>query len=753
MASKELKLIISAQDKTLAAFNSVKGSLDSIGINFKQMAKVGTVAFTAIAGAVGFSVKEAIKAQTAQNRLAQLLKVTNNATEEQVAVLLDQAEALEKVGVMSKDNIVTAQSQLATFDLQIDSIKALTPSIMDYVVAEKGMSASTEDVRSLTNGLAQALNGNFSSLTKTGFVLDDVTKNLISNGTELERAEALASVLDSTYKDFNKTATETAEGSLILLNRSFGDIKEEIGKAFLPILKQLVDKLLPVLEKIKVWAEENPKLLTTIIVVSGAIAGLITNIGLFGLAIPNIIKGIGLLKVAFKLLGIAIHSSMGLIGLALLAISAYIYMVVKNWESIKKGAEIIWTAISDFFVKIFNTIKDTIVNTWNNIETFFVDKWNAIKNKAIEIWDSISNFFKTTLDNIKNFFTDFWNSISTIDGLEKMLEKVASQLLKLQSMLITYLVDTWSSWIESLLQFFADLWNKTYDGLSNWLKKVGEWFASLPDKFTTWLDNTLIAFGQWSIDVENSIKTGMGNWLKSMSDWFHSLPKSASEWLNQTWTSIKEWFMNLFTTSESVEATNKASVDMVNSMVESLDKNKLALIGKWSLIIIGVILSLPALLVVSILTFITQIILKMVQNLQEKAPEIKKALVDMFVNAFNAVIDIVTEKLNWIASKISSVISSIGSIGTKVSNAVFGGGKASGGFVSSNKSYLVGEQGPEIFSPSMSGSIIPNSKIGGGGNYININITGNTIQTADDITELVNEGLNRALRLNNQLSY
>ena len=50
-----------------------------------------------------------------------------------------------------------------------------------------------------------------------------------------------------------------------------------------------------------------------------------------------------------------------------------------------------------------------------------------------------------------------------------------------------------------------------------------------------------------------------------------------------------------------------------------------------------------------------------------------------------------------------------GSIFTKL----FGGGKASGGSVSSSKSYLVGERGPELFTPGRSGSIAPNGATGG----------------------------------------
>ena len=49
-------------------------------------------------------------------------------------------------------------------------------------------------------------------------------------------------------------------------------------------------------------------------------------------------------------------------------------------------------------------------------------------------------------------------------------------------------------------------------------------------------------------------------------------------------------------------------------------------------------------------------------------------------------------------------------------------GRASGGPVSQGSSYLVGERGPEIFTPSGSGMITPNSAIGG--NTITVNVQG-----------------------------
>ncbi len=47
------------------------------------------------------------------------------------------------------------------------------------------------------------------------------------------------------------------------------------------------------------------------------------------------------------------------------------------------------------------------------------------------------------------------------------------------------------------------------------------------------------------------------------------------------------------------------------------------------------------------------------------------------------------------------------------SNLKFGGPRAKGGPVSSGSTYLVGEKGPELFTPKVSGSITPNHRVGG----------------------------------------
>lgn len=62
---------------------------------------------------------------------------------------------------------------------------------------------------------------------------------------------------------------------------------------------------------------------------------------------------------------------------------------------------------------------------------------------------------------------------------------------------------------------------------------------------------------------------------------------------------------------------------------------------------------------------------------------------------------------------------------------IFGGARASGGPVSGGKSYLVGERGPEMFTPAGGGRITPNHAMGGGAMTVKVvNESGNPVQAS-----------------------
>lgn len=69
-----------------------------------------------------------------------------------------------------------------------------------------------------------------------------------------------------------------------------------------------------------------------------------------------------------------------------------------------------------------------------------------------------------------------------------------------------------------------------------------------------------------------------------------------------------------------------------------------------------------------------------------------------------------------------------------------GGARAMGGPVSAGLSYLVGERGPELFTPSQSGSIIPNNRISGSGATYNITVNagvGDPVRIGEQVVNMI----------------
>jgi hypothetical protein len=121
--------------------------------------------------------------------------------------------------------------------------------------------------------LAQALNGNFGSLTRVGFVLDEQTKKLISSGTESERAAAIVQVLNSTYKGFNESLRDTNPMQVAM--NELGNLKEDLGAALLPALEKVStfvsDTFIPALRKLgKFIADNKDVIITFTVALTGA---------------------------------------------------------------------------------------------------------------------------------------------------------------------------------------------------------------------------------------------------------------------------------------------------------------------------------------------------------------------------------------------------------------------------------------------------------------------------------------------------
>ena len=112
-------------------------------------------------------------------------------------------------------------------------------------------------------------------------------------------------------------------------------------------------------------------------------------------------------------------------------------------------------------------------------------------------------------------------------------------------------------------------------------------------------------------------------------------------------------------------------------------------------------------------------------------------VVDVLSQIWDAIVAVFEEGWNWIAGIIAQIGDAIGGLFGGIAG-FFGGGsvpieaRASGGPVSGGMPYIVGEEGPELFVPSASGSIVPN----GGGNSVTINLNNPVVRDDSDIRRI-----------------
>lgn len=129
-------------------------------------------------------------------------------------------------------------------------------------------------------------------------------------------------------------------------------------------------------------------------------------------------------------------------------------------------------------------------------------------------------------------------------------------------------------------------------------------------------------------------------------------------------------------------------------------------------------------LIKNIASFILNTLAPIIGDVLGAALTVIGKAISVVIGLFANLVNIINSAVGAIQSLIRIVASNplVAGIGNVISN-VFGGGRAAGGSVMAGTSYLVGEKGPEIFTPSGNGSITPNNKLGNS-TVINLNVTG-----------------------------
>lgn len=260
---------------------------------------------------------------------------------------------------------------------------------------------------------------------------------------------------DSALKEFQARAGTTSF-KIAQLQQAFYQTVIEIGNAFLPTLKKLSDKLIPIVKSVSAFVTEHQKIIKVVGGAMAVISALALTVGYFSFAFGGVIKLIsfgakaikaftfiiGIAGKVFKAFQLIVALGGGPILLIIAAIAAAAFLIYKYWDNIKVFFIKLWDNVKRIFSATWNWIKNMFLNYtpqgliikhWAKIAALFSDIWNKVKAVFMAHINFVSGLGATFFNAGKNIVKSIWEGIKSM--AHKPIEAMRNMVGKIRNML------------------------------------------------------------------------------------------------------------------------------------------------------------------------------------------------------------------------------------------------------------------------------------------------------------------------------
>lgn len=338
MNQNVLEFLITARDEATAKLQSFTDTAKKIGTGL-------TFVGGAITAEMGMAVKAAAEAQTQMARFDTTLKNSKGSTTAVREALIKAADATLKLGFDNEDAAVS----LAKFYQRTSDVST---AIKLNTIAMDLSRAKNIDLATAGTLVNQVLSGN-------GRVLKQYGINLKDSATPLEALGELQGYVKGQSEAFSTTL----EGQTQVMKQSFGEMQESIGAVLLPILTDLFKKLVPIIDGIRTWTEQNPTLARNIVMVVAAIGGLMVVLGPLLIALPTLIT---LFTVLSGPVGIII-AILGTLAWTISNIVQIADLLQNHWKEVWDGIKIYTKEMLSAIVAYFQPFIDKLTSVYNSV--------------------------------------------------------------------------------------------------------------------------------------------------------------------------------------------------------------------------------------------------------------------------------------------------------------------------------------------------------------------------------------------------
>lgn len=361
-------------DKAIKQFQQLEGAGAKSAFALKKAFVPALAAVTGLAAGLGLATKAAIEDEKSQTLLAQQLKTTTGATDSQVKSTETLISKMQMQYGVADDQLRPSLANLVRATGSLEESQKAMNNVIDLSVAKN------IDMETASSAVAKALAGQTTAL----FKLDPSLKGVIDSSST---ADEIMQALTNTFGGAAQAAANTAAGGFAILQQRLNETKESIGAALLPV----VEKLLPVLQKMAEFAQNNTQLFLILAGIIGTVAGTIVTLNI-GMKLYEATTT--LVKIANVVLAgsfTTVQGSMAALG----AMAAIVTVTLAAfYELFKEGPRAIKETIQPFkdFANFIGATVSVIGNGVIGAVELVVNGINTMVNAAIDALNLLNPF-------------------------------------------------------------------------------------------------------------------------------------------------------------------------------------------------------------------------------------------------------------------------------------------------------------------------------------------------------------------------
>jgi hypothetical protein len=268
-------------DKFTKELAQAETKTQKAGLVIKKAFLPATAAIGGLAAAALDSAKAAMEDEAQQKLLASQLRKTTGATDKQIEATEDYIGKQLSLKGFTDSQLRPAFEKLARATGDLEKAQRLTNTAMDIATA------TGKPLETVVASLEKAYGGNMSAIQR----LLPEYRDMIKEGASFEE---VMGKIEGTLGGAAAEAATTAEARFRILKEQMGEVQEEIGNAFIPIL----EKLLPHLQNLANWAQDNPEAFRNIGLAIGGIAAATVALNVAMAVNPYVAAAAGIVAMA-----------------------------------------------------------------------------------------------------------------------------------------------------------------------------------------------------------------------------------------------------------------------------------------------------------------------------------------------------------------------------------------------------------------------------------------------------------------------